>query len=329
MSDPVKEAADAARALLAEQARKNREARAPVEAQPEAAEKAAETTAPTALSTQSRRTEQAPAAGDKDAIIVSLRNELQQQKVEAGRVKALSDEIKTLKQENAELKKLVDAKKLEDESLLSHVEPSRRASVDEDILKSAEDIALATERRIMAALDARLAPIQGAVASERETRAKTDEAAFDAQIDKAHPGFAKATSEGGNLCEKWEAFLCETDHLTGEPNTNVLTKAYQAKRFAGVDQIICNFKDKAGITRRATLEGAAHPSSSAPGGSAPVGTKDTKRYTQQEIQDGLDQSRKDLAAKRITLAQRNEILKKFQLAISERRVIREPVPNVG
>jgi hypothetical protein len=264
-----------------------------------------------------------------DDEVKRLRSELQRHKVEEGRVKSLSDQNKALQKELEELRQKV-AEGGKGRSPVDHVDPSRRGTIDDEILQAQADMIRGSSKEVLDDVERRVAPIQKALETEHEARIRAESESFDAQIEQLHKGFAAETNPGGKYVDKWTSYLAKVDPRTGLKNGEILSKAYYERRIDGVNTMIDDFKRQHGISRRESMRGAAFPGSTPqnanPGGD---GEGDQTRYTLSQYKAELDKSSQDFSSGRITAAEKFAVIQKFKKAASEGRIVRDPSPQVG
>lgn len=264
-----------------------------------------------------------------DDEVTKLRADLQREKVEGGRVKSLSERIKALEKENEELR-LKGAEGVKGRSPVDHVDPSRRSTIDDEILEAQADMIRGSNKDVLDDVERRVAPIQKALETEREARVRAESESFDARLEQLHKGFAAETNPGGKFVDKWTAYLEKTDPRTGLKNGEILSKAYYERRIDGVNTMIDDFKRQSGISRRESMKGAAFPGSTTqsaePGGD---GEGDQTRYTLSQYKAELEKVSREFSAGRITSAAKTAVLEKLKKAASEGRVVRDSAPQVG
>lgn len=265
-----------------------------------------------------------------DDEVSKLRADLQRHKVEEGRVKSLSERNKALEKELEELRLKAAEGAAKGRSPVDHVDPSRRNTVDEEILEASADMIRGSNKDVLDDVERRVAPLQKALETEREARVRAESASFDAQLEQLHKGFAAETNPGGKHVDKWTAYLDKVDARTGLKNSEILSKAYYERRLDGVNTMIDDFKRQSGISRRESMRGAAFPGSQTqhaePGGD---GDGDQTRYTLSQYKAALEKVSQDFSAGRITSAAKSAVLEKFKKAASEGRIVRDSAPQVG
>lgn len=257
-----------------------------------------------------------------------LRADLQRHKVEEGRVKSLSEKNKALEKELEDLRKQVSESK-KPVSPVDHVDPSRRHTVDEEILEASADMIRGSSKDVLDDVERRIAPIKKAFETEREARIRAESESFDTRIEQLHAGFAAETNPGGKYVEKWTAYLDKVDPRTGLTNGEILSKAYGERRIEGVNTMIDEFKRQTGISRRESMKGAAFPNGQ-PQNADPGGADgDQTRYTLSQYKAALEKASQDFSTGKITSAEKNAVLAKFKKAAEEGRVVRDSAPQVG
>lgn len=262
--------------------------------------------------------------------VESLRIELQQNRVEQGRVKALAEANKAAEAEIARLKAENEALAKVRKSSLDHVDQSLRDVVDEDILRANEAMIQGSNKDLLAEFEKRLSPVEAALKSEHEARMRAESSAMDARIDQFHPNFAAATQPGGQYAEAWADYLAKEDPRTGMKNGEIVVRAYNGQRFEGVNDMIESFKIQSGISRVEGMQGGAFPGNQSPYVSQRGGSGgNAERYTLSQYQAAMDASRKAFTSGKQTAAERQAVLEKYTKALQEGRIINDPSPQVG
>lgn len=169
------------------------------------------------------------------AQIAELKHQLATAKVEQGRVRALADENKALKQQNAELQAQIDALRAERKDYMAELPQELREQVDPAAVKAFGTM-----------LDKRTAETERRE-RERDKARKAEEAyradrMFEERIEGKFPGFMQKTSEGGELYAPWMKFLGE--------HRPVVISAYNAHDLGTLSTVINMFMKEAGVQTR-------------------------------------------------------------------------------
>jgi hypothetical protein len=266
----------------------------------------------------------AAGSGASSAEVEQLKAELQRQRVEAGRLKKANEDLAAAQTELAETRRKLseaNAKGATDRAL-DFIAPERRAIVDEDVMKGSADIASGMVRETEARLNAEIAELRAQQEQFNQAAGAVRSGAFDTQIEQAFPGFIAKTNAGGEFHAAWAQFLGTEDPATGLPYERSIQDAHGRQRIAGVSRIINTFLEESGVGRRASLVDAVVPSGSASEISGQPRGRDTNVYTTGEMEKALQDARSAYERGSIDLKVRNAITQKFQMAISEGRVVR-------
>lgn len=278
--------------------------------QAQGAEQQAETAAVSAASMLAAP--QTDGGGHSDRI-AELERELQQERVEKGRLRQTNDELRKAQEEIARLKA--------ENAKLSARKPTDYLSDKEREIIDAEQLAV-----IDKLVQGRMGDASAAVKAEneryREEMAKRDAAAvemrkaqFDAEVERIAPGLSAAISDGH--MDEWNRWRAERRRAS---SVNDAFKTFDAATAA---DFIMEFAEAHGI--RAGGDGvAARPQTSYPlrGGSRPVARQgDTATYTVEQYSEALRRAGDDYNAGRITADEYRAIKKKFDTALNEGRIV--------
>lgn len=251
--------------------------------------------------------------GDHSDRIAELERELQQERVEKGRLRQTNDELRKAQEEIARLKA--------ENAKLSARKPTDYLSDKEREIIDAEQLAV-----IDKLVQGRMGDASAAVKAEneryREEMAKRDAAAvemrkaqFDAEVERIAPGLSAAISDGH--MDEWNRWRAERRRAS---SVNDAFKTFDAATAA---DFIMEFAEAHGI--RAGGDGvAARPQTSYPlrGGSRPVARQgDTATYTVEQYSEALRRAGDDYNAGRITADEYRAIKKKFDTALNEGRIV--------
>ncbi len=266
----------------------------------------------------------AAGGGAPSAEVEQLKAELQRQRVEAGRLKKVSEDLAAAQAELAEMRRKLSEANAKDaeQRALGYIAPERRAIIDEDVMKGSADIARGMISETEARLKAEIAELRAKQEQIAQAAGAAVSGAFDSQIERAFPGFIAKTNAGGEFNAAWSQFLGTEDPATGLPYERSVQEAYGRQRIAGIARVINAFLEESGVGRRASLVDAVVPSGSASETSGQPRGKDTNVYTTGEMEKALKDARTAYERGTIDLKTRTAITQKFQTAISEGRVIR-------
>ena len=242
-----------------------------------------------------------------DAQIAELKHQLATAKVEQGRVRALADENKALKQQNAELQAQIDALRAERKDYMAELPQELRDQVDPAAVKAFGTM-----------LDKRAAESERRE-RERDEARKAEEAyradrLFETKIEGKFPGFMLKTSRGGELYAPWMKFL-------GEHKSLVLT-AYNAHDLGALSTLINMFMNEAGVQGRdgkpATIAPTPTPAASARDIISPDGSK--KVYTREEYAQAVEKAGREYREGTISREDYVKIRAELSTALNEGRI---------
>lgn len=248
-----------------------------------------------------------------------LRAELQRERVEHGRVKALSQtlsekdrEIKALKDEVAKLRTTT-------QDYLSMIPEELRASVDPDTVKVIGAVAKSLQDGQESEYRRREEERNAREERQRETERQARLATIDQKIEGSFPGFLRDTDIGGDKVQAWGRFL-------NSGHRNAVAEAYNSGNFDALSDYISLFLTKAGVAPRDVANGAVatpRPTSLAGNGGASAGSD--KVYTFDEYSAALEKAGNDAREGRITSAQYNSAMDELNAARDGGRVKGRPV----
>ena len=279
--------------------------------QAQGAEQQAETAAVSAASMLAAP--QTDGGGHSDRRIAELERELQQERVEKGRLRQTNDELRKAQEEIARLKA--------ENAKLSARKPTDYLSDKEREIIDAEQLAV-----IDKLVQGRMGDASAAVKAEneryREEMAKRDAAAvemrkaqFDAEVERIAPGLSAAISDGH--MDEWNKWRAERRRASS------VNDAFRTFDAATAADFIMEFAEAHNI--RAGGDGvAARPQTSYPlrGGSRPAARQgDTATYTVEQYSEALRRAGDDYNAGRITADEYRAIKKKFDTALNEGRIV--------
>lgn len=255
---------------------------------------------------------QTEGGGHSDRI-AELERELQQERVEKGRLRQTNDELRKAQDEIARLKA--------ENAKLSSRKPTDYLSDKEREIIDAEQLAV-----IDKLVQGRMGDASAAVKAEneryREEMAKRDAAAvemrkaqFDAEVERIAPGLSAAISDGH--MDEWNKWCAERRRASS------VNDAFRTFDAATAAVFITEFAETHNI--RAGGDGvAARPQTSYPlrGGSRPAARQgDTATYTVEQYGEALRHAGDDYNAGRITADEYRAIKKKFDTALNEGRIV--------
>lgn len=248
------------------------------------------------------------ASANGNGEIEALRRELQSSKVEAGRVKALAQQLKDKDDEIAKLKQELETLRANggNRDYMADIPENLRDSIDETAVKAVGQM-----------MDKRLRERDEEyrrMEAERneQTRAMRNQE-FLARVDREFPGFLQATNPGGDKQEAWEKFL----RIYGAS----VRSAVNSFDFDALSGLITAFYREIGVPANRNAGTAITPRPVLSDGAQPNG--DARVYTFAEYQTTLEKAGEDLRAGNIDRAKYRAICAELESAVNEGRVTRQ------
>lgn len=252
------------------------------------------------------------AAGHGDGgRIAELERQLQQERVEKGRLRQTNDELRSAREEIARLKAERDSL-IRRERASDYLNEDERMAIDDEQLGVIEKM-----------VDGRLGEAKAETARLREELSRRDadaagrrEREFNEKVEALVPGLVAAiTGENRDAWMKW----------AGERRRAASVRdAFSSLDADTVAEFLGEFASEMGI--RADGGGiAARPRSShsyGGGGNAGAPRGDSTVYTVEQYGDELRRAASDYDAGKITLEERRAVERKFDRALAEGRVVK-------
>lgn len=271
------------------------------------------TVAADALSPANLGGTQTPQPSGDAQRIAELERELQQERVEKGRLRQTNDELRKAQEELARLKA--------ENATLRQRKPGDFLSDEEKEMLSEEQLAAidkVTRGRIAEASEAQKAEnarLRDEIARRDADMSGRAKAQFNAEVERLAPGLAAAVNEQAAEWKKWAG---------DRRRAASVAQAFASNDAETVAEFLQEFAESKGI--RANGDGlAARPNSSFSqrGGSRPAATSgDTATYTVEQYGEAMRRAGEDLSAGRITADEYRAIRKKFDTALNEGRIVR-------
>lgn len=251
-------------------------------------------------------------SGDAQRI-AELERELQQERVEKGRLRQTNDELRSAKEEIARLK--AENARLAQRKPSDYLTDEERAELDDKQLAAIDKVVQGRVGDMSAAQKAENDRLREEIARRDANIAASAKAQFNAEVERLAPGLAAAVNEHAAEWQKWAA---------SPRRAASVAAAFQQNDAATVAEFLQEFVQSKGI--QANGDGiAARPrtSFSPAGGSHPVqtGERDTATYTVDQYGEAMRRAGDDLNAGRITAEQYRAIRQKFNTALSEGRIV--------
>lgn len=242
----------------------------------------------------------------RDAEIERLKSELQRERVEHGRVKALSQSDSEKTRRIADLEREVEELKSANQDYLGMLPEEMRDNVDPDQLKVFGTIAKKMQSETKEEFRRR-------DAEREEEKARTTALTIERQIENEFPGFLRDTAKGGNKCVPWERFL-------GDGQGSAVLSAYHGGNFKVLSTFIKMFLAEIGSLSRNDANGAvASPRTTSSAGYGGTVTDET-RYSYEQYSSQLEKAGEDVRKGDITGDQYRAVITKLNKARDEGRV---------
>lgn len=185
----------------------------------------------------------------RDAEIERLKAELQRERVEHGRVKALSQSDAEKSQRIAQLEREVEELKSASQDYLAMLPPEMRDQIDPDQLKIIGTLASKMQSKQAEEFRRRDAERDAEFKRIRESEMRSKAKSVERKIEETFPGFIRDTATGGDKCEPWLRYL-------GNGRQAIVVDAYQNGQFEILSTFISEFLSQIGSSTRGNTTGA-------------------------------------------------------------------------
>lgn len=226
--------------------------------------------------------------GALQARIAELEQQLQSERVEKGRVKALSERIKELERENAEAK----AREFTlPDSIANAISPEVHAALKELHRQQATAGANGSGEQALSPLDERLAALEKHQAESQQTTKAMLQAELERRLDEKYPGLGNSIAVGGDKNVAWLKFL--------ETHGPSVGAAWDACNFARFCEFVDLFLSQIGASQttpeRTRGAGGVFPGSQPGGtpGSGAAGSGEGDKMTFSEYESACEQAQSD------------------------------------
>ena len=241
--------------------------------------------------------------------VEQLERELQRERVEKGRVKALSGEIAEKDARIAQLEAELSAAQSR-----GVIPDELRDSVPDEVVQASRYVANDAAARNIQPIETRVKSVEAVQEQQRQMM----ERQFRERISGRYPGFFRSV-EGGDKAAQWDSFK--------RLNYQSLMYAYSGFDFEAVCYFIDSFYRELGVSPGADGSGAATPeprvTESGAGVAAGPDADKSKTYTFEQYSGALEKSQSDFITGKISYAQYSAITRELQAAFDEGRV-KEP-----
>ena len=269
------------------------------------------TVAADALSPANLGGTQTPQPSGDAQRIADLERELQQERVEKGRLRQTNDELRKVQEELARLK--AENATLRQRKPSDFLSDEEKSLLDENQLAAIDKVAKGRAAEASEAQKAENARLRDEIAKRDADMAGKAKAMFNAEVERLAPGLAAAVNEQAAEWQKWAG---------DRRRAASVAQAFASNDAETVAEFLQEFAESKGI--RANGDGlAARPNSSfSPrGGSHPAPTGgDTATYTLEQYNAAMRKASDDVNAGRITTDEYRAIKKKFDTALNEGRI---------
>lgn len=191
----------------------------------------------------------ATSSDSRDTEIERLKAELQRERVEHGRVKALSQSDAEKSQRIAQLEREVEELKSASQDYLAMLPPEMRDQIDPDQIKIIGTLASKMQSKQAEEFRRRDAERDAEFKRIRESEMRSKARSVERKIEETFPGFIRDTATGGDKCEPWLRYL-------GNGRQAIVVDAYQNGQFEILSTFISEFLSQIGSSTRGNTTGA-------------------------------------------------------------------------
>ena len=191
----------------------------------------------------------ATSSDSRDTEIERLKAELQRERVEHGRVKALSQSDAEKSQRIAQLEREVEELKSASQDYLAMLPPEMQDQIDPDQLKIIGTLASKMQAKQAEEFRRRDAERDAEFKRIRESEMRSKAISVERKIEETFPGFIRDTATGGDKCEPWLRYL-------GNGRQAIVVDAYQNGQFEILSTFISEFLSQIGSSTRGNTTGA-------------------------------------------------------------------------
>ncbi len=247
------------------------------------------------------------------AEIARLTADLQREKVEHGRVKALSQSDSEKSRRIAELEREVEDLKADKMDFVDMLPQEMRDQVDPDQLKILGTLARKMSTRTADEFRRRDQDREAEQARMREAEQAKRVSEIGRMIEDRFPGFLRDTNPGGDKEDAWMRFL-------RDGRLNAVTDAYSTGNFPVLSSFITTFLTEAGVSPRREASGTAPLSPRPFSAGYDGGMQDTDQYSFDQYNAELEKAGDAVRSGQITGEQYRAVMDKLSKARDEGRV---------
>ena len=243
--------------------------------------------------------------------IAELERELQQERVEKGRLRQTNDELRQLKEEVNRLK--AENSSLKQRKPSDYLSEAEREQLDDVQLAVIDKVVRGRVGDMSEAQRAENEQLRAELAKRDANMAASAAAQFNAEVERLAPGLTAAISERKEDWMKW---------VSSPRRSASVAAAFKSYDAATVAEFLQEFAQAKGIQTNWNGTAARPNSSFSPrGGNHPLNDKgDTTTYTLEEYNTAMRKASSDFNAGAITPEEYRAIKQKFDTAIQEGRV---------
>ena len=254
-----------------------------------------------------------PESGNAERI-AELERELQQERVEKGRLRQANDELRQLKEENRQLK--AENASLKQRKPSDYLTDADREQLDEAQLAVIDKVVRGRVGDMSEMQKAENERLRAELAKRDANMAASAAAQFNAEVERLAPGLTAAVGEHKAEWEKW---------ARAPRRAASVEAAFKGFDAATVAEFLIEFAQSNGIQTNWNGTAARPNSSFSPkGGNRPISKSgDPTIYTVEQYSKELRKASDYYDAGRITHEEYRAITKKFDTALSEGRIVRQ------
>ena len=254
-------------------------------------------------------------SNDGDASrVAELERELQQERVEKGRLKAANDELRKLKEEVNKLK--AENSSLKQRKASDYLTEAERGEIDDGQIAVIDKIIRGRVGDLSEEHKAENERLRAELAKRDATMAANTASQFNAEVERLAPGLSAAVGEHKADWQKW---------VSSPRRAASVAAAFKNYDAATVVSFLQEFAQTNGIQANGGGVAARPNSSFSPrGGNHSVSVSGDKTvYTVEQYSKELRKATDDHDAGRITTDEYKAIKRKFDTALAEGRIVRQ------
>lgn len=250
-------------------------------------------------------------AGADAARIAELERELQQERVEKGRLRQTNDELRQAREEIARLK--AENARYATRNPGDFLSNDEKELIDEGQLNAIDKLVQGRVSEVKSAADAENARLREALRQRDEREAADRQTQFSAAVESIAPGLAALVDGHGEAWKKWAG---------DKRRAASVAQAFQTRDAETVAEFLKEFVETNGIQATGGGVAARPPTTYSPrGGNRPAERAgDTTVYTLDEFNAAMRRASEEYDAGRMSLEDYRALKEKFNVALREGRV---------